>query len=155
MKSKACCNICLNAVFTGVIFGLTGKYHDEGMDCNEDMVAWLYVIGGVHALGLLYAILYLFVSCCKSIRGPKMFLDLSSIIFVLFEVAWLIYGNMLTFDEANYCKDGSDGAVKLWKLMLSMVCIGYLLFFAFFCLICCSCCLCLVLCGVMKGEQAN
>jgi hypothetical protein len=49
--------ICPNAIFVGVIFGLTATNYDEGTDCNEDMTKWLYVMGGFHALVLLNAIL--------------------------------------------------------------------------------------------------
>lgn len=57
MRMSAIKTICPNAIFVGVIFGLTATNYDEGTDCNEDMTKWLYVMGGFHALVLLNAIL--------------------------------------------------------------------------------------------------
>jgi hypothetical protein len=73
----------------------------------------------------------------------------------LFNIAYLIYGNVLVYNDAYECKNGSDGAVTLWRLMLSLVVIGYLTFFACYIIGCCSVCMCLALCGVMKSEKAE
>ena len=73
---------------------------------------------------------------------------------IIFTIAWLIYGNILLYNDSYGCRDNDDGAEKLWKLMLALIIFGYFLFFSIFCLLCCCLCLLCALCGLITGENA-
>lgn len=157
MIPKACTNICCNGIFVGVIFGLLEANYDDAMECSQDMVTWLYVMGGYYGVWMLQAVVTIVVVCVSS-NPPKSksILDLLGFILFTFYIAWLIYGNILVYNDANICRDGRDGAQKLWKLMLAIIIIGYLGMFLCCCILCCMpCILSLIFFGLISGEKGD
>jgi hypothetical protein len=51
-------------------------------------------------------------------------------IFILygFAVAWLIYGNVLVWNDAYKCRYNTPGAEKVWRLYIAIITIGYAFF---------------------------
>ena len=121
------------------------------------MAVWLYVMGAYHALIVVYVVTYFLLSFCPCrISTAKTLFELFGLLLLGFHVSWLIYGNILVYHEAYHCRFSSDkGAIKLWKLMFSLIVMGYVLFFAFCCILSCSCCLFFTLCGLLKGAKSE
>ena len=72
-----------------------------------------------------------------------------------FAVGWLIYGNIIVYNDAYMCRDWENGAEVLWKLMISWVAFGYLTFLACSCIMCLGVCALCVMCGLVTGEKAD
>ena len=50
------CNLIIDLAMIGLIFGLTASNADEGNACDESIVSWLYVYGGIVVLSFIFDI---------------------------------------------------------------------------------------------------
>jgi hypothetical protein len=100
------------------------------------MIVWVFVLGAFHALCFLVSILYLLAAILRyeTIRKVKPACDfiLVTILFN-FWIAWMIWGNIIIYKQANQCKN-VQGADVVHRLMLAFVVIGYLGFLVYGCL---------------------
>jgi hypothetical protein len=144
----------INAVLTGVLFGVTGQHIYESRDCNWHMFMWPLVLGAFHFFLLLCSLIYICAAMrpypqVKKTKGCLDFLACS--ILFNFWVAWMVWGNIIIYKKAWHCRHDVD-ALPVFRLVLGFVVIGYIGWALYLCL---ACNLMLGMLGKMAGRKGK
>lgn len=123
----------LELALLGTIYGVTNNHEAEAWLCNSDIVVWLYVFAGYLGAQFLYDAYYTIVfGYMKRVSEVCRFISDGIMFFILygFALAWLVYGNVLVWDNDYICRsdNGDVGAQTVWRLLVSIICIGYAFF---------------------------
>lgn len=133
-KFRGYLSMTIDLILLGTIFGITNNNETGAWACSKNMVIWLYVFGGYLGAQFLYDLFYTLhyghsrrpSEVCRLLSDVKM-----QIVLYGFGVAWLIYGNWVVWESAYNCRYNylNHNAEIVWRLLISIICIGYLFFF--------------------------
>lgn len=126
-------NIFFEMMWLALCFGIGGANYKEIADCQWEMIVWLFVYGALFGLLIAKDLVYLLVfGCCNGSNKQKLFIDTGVVCFFgNFEIAWLIYGNVLVYNSAYHCRDQGKENLAVWRMCMALVCVGYFIFMTY------------------------
>jgi hypothetical protein len=127
-------SILIDLILLGTVFGITNNNETGAWACSKNMVIWLYVFGGwcgaLFLYHLYHALHYGHTRRPSEVKRLCCDLIILQIILYGFGVAWFIYGNWVVWESAYNCRYNylNHNAEMVWRLLVSLICIGYLFF---------------------------